>query len=81
MNDGVEAVPQIVTAGTNFSNAAVPQVITGNLNGQVYVIGNPSDVFAAQSGPRTIAPRSSINETTPNVNTNIKKVSFQLQQL
>lgn len=74
VEDGVDNVPQIVTAGTNFSNAGMPQVLTGNLNGQVYVIGNPTEVFAAQAGTRAIAPRSALVDGTTTVPTNIKKV-------
>lgn len=63
VEDGVENIPQIVTTGTNFPNptaTTVQPVLTGNLNGQVYVI-NPSDVFATQAaGTRAIAPRSSV---------------------
>ncbi|KAG5897921.1 hypothetical protein JTB14_014036 [Gonioctena quinquepunctata] len=73
--NGVEAVPQIVTTGsTGFANASgVPQVLTSNLNGQLYVIGNANEVFAAPGGTRAIAPRSSIIETNNSVVTNIKK--------
>lgn len=74
VEDGVDSVPQIVTAGSNFSNAGIPQVLTSNLNGQVYVIGNPTEVFAAQAGTRAIAPRSTIADGTTTVTTNIKKV-------
>lgn len=63
---GVEAVPQIVSTGSNFSNSSMPQVITSNLNGQLYVIGTPNDVFSGQSSARAIAPRSSIIENTDN---------------
>ncbi|XP_018579456.1 upstream stimulatory factor 2 isoform X2 [Anoplophora glabripennis] len=73
-DSSVEAVPQIVTTGsTGYTNAGVPQVLTSNLNGQLYVIGNPNDMFASQAGTRTIAPRSSIIETTNSVVNNIKK--------
>lgn len=75
VEDGVESVPQIVTAGNNFSNTNVQQVLTSNLNGQVYVIGNPNEVFAAQAGARAIAPRSSIIDSNSSVVTNIKRVS------
>jgi upstream stimulatory factor len=73
VEDGVESVPQIVTAGNNFSNTNVQQVLTSNLNGQVYVIGNPNEVFAAQAGARAIAPRSSIIDSNSSVVTNIKR--------
>lgn len=74
-DSSVEAVPQIVTTGsTGYTNAGVPQVLTSNLNGQLYVIGNPNEMFASQAGTRTIAPRSSIIETTNSVVNNIKKV-------
>ncbi|KAJ8943642.1 hypothetical protein NQ318_005644 [Aromia moschata] len=74
VDDSNVDVPQIVTTGsTGYGNATVPQVLTSNLNGQLYVIGNPNDVFATQTGARAIAPRSSIIETTNSVVTNIKK--------
>lgn len=62
-------VSQIVTTGTT-----VQPVLTTNLNGQLYVIGNPNDVLVTQSGTRAIAPRSSILEGTSTVPTSIKKV-------
>ncbi|EFA02273.2 Upstream stimulatory factor 2-like Protein [Tribolium castaneum] len=73
VEEGVESVPQIVTTGSNFSNTNVQQVLTSNLNGQVYVIGNPNDVFATQAGARAIAPRSSIIDNSTSVVTNIKR--------
>ncbi|KAJ8927463.1 hypothetical protein NQ314_020060 [Rhamnusium bicolor] len=74
VDDGnVESVPQIVTGSGSYTSTGVPQVITSNLNGQLYVIGNPTEVFATQAGTRAIAPRSSIVETTNSVVTNIKK--------
>lgn len=77
-DSSVEAVPQIVTTGsTGYTNAGVPQVLTSNLNGQLYVIGNPNEMFASQAGTRTIAPRSSIIETTNSVVNNIKKVKLK----
>ncbi|XP_023012287.1 upstream transcription factor usf isoform X2 [Leptinotarsa decemlineata] len=74
-DNGVEAVPQIVTAGsTGYTNAAVPQVLTSNLNGQLFVIGNANEVFTSSpGGTRAIAPRSSLLETNNSVVTNIKK--------
>lgn len=74
VDEGSENVPQIVSTATNFSNATVPQVLTSNLNGQLYVIGNPSEVFNNQGGNRAIAPRASLIETTSTVAANIKKV-------
>lgn len=75
MDDGVETCPQIVSTGTNFAtNTNVQQVITSNLNGQVYVIGNTNDVFASSpTGTRAIAPRSSIIDGTTTVVTSIKR--------
>lgn len=73
VEDGVDNVPQIVTTGSNFSNTGVQQVLTSNLNGQVYVIGTPAEMFASQGGTRAIAPRSSIIDSTNNVNPNVKK--------
>ncbi|KAJ8922587.1 hypothetical protein NQ315_007617 [Exocentrus adspersus] len=76
VDDGnVEGVPQIVTTGSSgYTNAtSVPQVLTSNINGQLYVIGNPNEMFATQAGTRAIAPRSSIIETTNSVVSNIKK--------
>lgn len=69
-----ESVPQIVTtASTGYTNASVPQV---NINGQLYVIGSPNEVFTAQAGTRAIAPRSSIIEPNTTVVSNIRsKVS------
>lgn len=75
VEDGVDNVPQIVTTGSNFSNTGVQQVLTSNLNG-VYVIGTPTEMFATQGGTRTIAPRSSIIDSTNSVNPNVKKVSY-----
>lgn len=75
VDDGnAESVPQIVTtASTGYTNASVPQV---NINGQLYVIGSPNDVFTTQTGTRAIAPRSSIVESNTAVVTNIRsKVS------
>lgn len=75
VDDGnAESVPQIVTtASTGYTNASVPQV---NINGQLYVIGSPNEVFAAQTGTRAIAPRSSIIESNSSVVSNIRsKVS------
>lgn len=66
-------VQQIVTTGGNFANSGVQQVLTGNLNGPLYVIGNPNEVFVSQPGTRAIAPRSSIIEAATSVTTNIKK--------
>ncbi|RZC43077.1 upstream stimulatory factor 2, partial [Asbolus verrucosus] len=73
VEEGVESVPQIVTTGSNFTNTNVQQVLTSNLNGQVYVIGNPNEVFATQAGARAIAPRSSIIDNNTSVVTNIKR--------
>lgn len=76
VEDGnAESMPQIVTtASTGYSNASVPQV---NINGQLYVIGNPNDVFTTQTGTRAIAPRSSIIESNSAVVSNIRtKVCF-----
>lgn len=75
MEDGVESVPQIVTTGTNFPNSNVQQVLTSNINGQVFVIGSSNDVFAAQAGTRAIAPRSSVIDGSTSANPNIKRVS------
>ncbi|KAK9731613.1 Helix-loop-helix DNA-binding domain [Popillia japonica] len=72
VEDGVDNVPQIVTTAANFANTGVQQVLTSNLNGQLYVI-SPNDVFVSQSGARAIAPRSTIIEGSPPVNSNIKK--------
>jgi len=73
VDDGSENVPQIVSTSTNFPNTGVQQVLTSNLNGQLYVIGNPNEVFNNQSGNRAIAPRASIIDTTTTVAANIKK--------
>ncbi|KAI4463179.1 hypothetical protein MML48_4g00019260 [Holotrichia oblita] len=75
VEDGVDNVPQIVTTAANFANTGVQQVLTSNLNGQLYVI-SPNDVFVSQSGARAIAPRSTIIEGSPPVNSNIKKAIF-----
>lgn len=81
VEEGIESVPQIV-AGNNFSNNGVQQVLTNNLNGQVYVIGSPNDVFATQAGARAIAPRGSslIDTTGASVVTSIKRVSIFLSK-
>lgn len=73
MEDANE-VQQIVATGANFANATVQPVLTSNLNGQLYVIGNANDVFVTPAGNRTIAPRSSLIEGTSTVATSIKKV-------
>lgn len=78
VDDGnAESMPQIVTtASTGYTNSSVPQV---NINGQLYVIGSPNEVFAAQTGTRAIAPRSSIIESNSSVVSNIRsKVSKKL---
>ena len=76
VEEGAEPVPQIVTTSNSFSNTNVQQVLTSNLNGQLYVIGNPNEVFATQAGARAIAPRSSIIDGSASVVTNIKRVSI-----
>ncbi|KAJ3659439.1 hypothetical protein Zmor_011128 [Zophobas morio] len=73
VEEGAEPVPQIVTTSNSFSNTNVQQVLTSNLNGQLYVIGNPNEVFATQAGARAIAPRSSIIDGSASVVTNIKR--------
>lgn len=73
VDEGTENVPQIVTAGTNFQSAGVQQVLTSNLNGQLFVIGNASDPFNTQTANRTIAPRASLIDTTPSALSNLKK--------
>lgn len=65
--------PQIVTAGANFHNAGVQQVLTSNLNGQLFVIGNPGEAFSSQSGSRSIAPRDHLIDSSTSVASNIKK--------
>nr|CAI5828854.1 unnamed protein product [Callosobruchus analis] len=67
------AVPQIVTTGTTgYSTAStVPQVLTSNINGQLYVIGNAAEVFGTQTGTRAIAPRSSIADSIIDSNNSI----------
>ncbi|CAH2008914.1 unnamed protein product [Acanthoscelides obtectus] len=67
------AVPHIVTTGaTGYSNASpVPQVLTSNINGQLYVIGNAAEVFGTQTGTRAIAPRSSITDSIIESNSSI----------
>lgn len=71
-------VPHLITSGNNFSNTNVQQVLTGNLNGPLYVIGNPNEVFVTQPGTRAIAPRSAIIDTTATVATNTRKVNVSL---
>lgn len=78
MDEGTENAPQIVSTGSSFPNSGVQQVLTGNLNGQLYVIGNPGEVFNNQSGNRAIAPRATLIETTSTVAANIKKVLFHI---
>lgn len=74
-DSSAETVPQIVTtASTGYTNASVPQV---NINGQLYVIGNPNEVFTTQGGTRAIAPRSSIIEQNTNVSNIRNKVSME----
>ncbi|GJQ87624.1 putative protein dimerization protein [Trypoxylus dichotomus] len=72
VEDGVDNVPQVVTTAANFVNTGVQQVLTSNLNGQLYLI-SPNDVFVSQSGTRAIAPRSTIIDGNTTVNSNIKK--------
>ncbi|XP_022901740.1 upstream stimulatory factor 2 isoform X1 [Onthophagus taurus] len=74
VEDTVDNVSQIVTTGTNFTSpGSVQQVLTSNINGQLYVIGSSNDVFVSQTGTRAIAPRSTIVEGTPTVSTASKK--------
>ncbi|KAF5282188.1 hypothetical protein FQR65_LT02885 [Abscondita terminalis] len=73
VDEASENVPQIVTAGTNFQSAGVQQVLTSNLNGQLFVIGNASEAFNSQTGSRSIAPRASLIDTTSAALTNMKK--------
>lgn len=80
VEDGIDHVPHIVTTNTNFTNSNVQQMLTSNLNAQLYVIGNPNDVFISQGGNRAIAPRSTIVDGTPTVTTNIKKVRVKCER-
>lgn len=52
------------------------QVLTSSLNGQIYVIGNPSDVFPAAQTSRSLVPRTTTLqiETPRNCTTGLKKV-------
>ncbi|XP_065159329.1 upstream stimulatory factor 2 isoform X2 [Atheta coriaria] len=61
-----ETVPQL--AIPTFTSASVPQLVTSNINGQLYVISNASDVFVshqATTGTRPIVPRATMVESTP----------------
>lgn len=71
VEDGMETLPQIVSS-SGFSNPGIQQVLTSQLNGQLYVIGNPGEVFNNQT-QRNIAPRANILENTTTVTANIKK--------
>lgn len=73
VDEAGDNVPQIVTAGANFHNAGVQQVLTSNLNGQLFVIGNPGEAFSTQSGSRSIAPRDHLIDSSASVASNIKK--------
>lgn len=67
VDDGsVETNPQLVATGASGFNNPVSQVISNNLNGQLYVIGNASEMFTAASGTRAIAPRTAIVDTISN---------------
>lgn len=70
-----EANADVSTSPTSYvSPTTVPQVLTSNINGQLYVIGNPTGVFTTQTGTRAIAPRSSIIETNTTVVSSLRKV-------
>lgn len=76
VDDGnTEAVPQIVTTtSAGYTSASVPQV---NINGQLYVIGSPNEVFATQTGTRAIAPRSTVIDSNTSVVSSLRsKVSM-----
>ncbi|XP_017783953.1 PREDICTED: upstream stimulatory factor 1 isoform X2 [Nicrophorus vespilloides] len=67
-----EEVPTI--SGLSYTNAGVQQVLAGN--GQLYVIGNPNEVFVSSqtsSAGRVIAPRSGIMDNVNNVS-KVKKM-------
>ncbi|XP_044748761.1 upstream stimulatory factor 1 isoform X1 [Coccinella septempunctata] len=72
VDDSGDSGPQIVAAGTGYPMGNPQPVLTSNLNGQLYVIGN-NDVFTTQTGTRAIAPRSSIVETNNSGLLHIKK--------
>ncbi|KAK9870269.1 hypothetical protein WA026_006357 [Henosepilachna vigintioctopunctata] len=72
VEDGGDAGTQIVTTASGYPLGNPQPVLTSNLNGQLYVIGN-NDVYATQPGTRAIAPRSSIIETNSSGLMNIKK--------
>ncbi|XP_018331257.1 upstream stimulatory factor 2 isoform X2 [Agrilus planipennis] len=73
VDEGTENMSQIVSSSTNFTNPGVQQVLTSNLNGQLYVIGSPNDVFSNQSSTRAIAPRANIIDSGPAVAATMKK--------
>ncbi|KAF5302264.1 hypothetical protein FQA39_LY10303 [Lamprigera yunnana] len=73
VDEGPENVPQLVATGSNFHNSGVQQVLTSNLNGQLFVIGNASEAFGTQGGNRAIAPRASLIDTTTAVSSSTKK--------
>lgn len=74
-DNNVDTLPSIVTTGSPaYTNPTIPQVLTSNVNGQLYVIGTPNEVFANQTGARAIAPRSSLVESNNSVVTTIRRV-------
>ncbi|KAL3266245.1 hypothetical protein HHI36_010426 [Cryptolaemus montrouzieri] len=72
VEDSGDSGPQIVTTTSGYPLGNPQSVLTSNLNGQLYVIGN-NEVFTTQPGTRAIAPRSSIIETNTGGLMNIKK--------
>lgn len=73
VDEAGDSVPQLVTTGGNFHSAGVQQVLTSNINGQLFVIGNTGEAFTAQSGGRSIAPRDHVIDSSASVSSNIKK--------
>jgi len=59
-----------ILPGTTFTSAAVPQIITGNLNGQVYLIGNSNELFVG-AAPTEMSETLRIS-TRPETHRNIR---------
>ncbi|CAH1159678.1 unnamed protein product [Phaedon cochleariae] len=73
-DSSVQGVPQIVSAESPGYGNTSSAVLTSNLNGQLYVIGNANEMFTANGGcGRTIAPRSSVMDGGSGVVCNLKK--------